>query len=61
MFHRLIFENWVSLFPLVALITAVSIYASIFYRALRMKPPQIEHFSQLPFAAEASAPADESK
>jgi len=61
MFHRIIFENWVCVFPLVAFITAASIYATIFYRALRMKTVQIDHFSQLPFAAEASVSSDESK
>ena len=61
MFHRIIFENWVCVFPLVAFITAASIYATIFYRAIRMKTGQIEHFSQLPFAAEATVPSDESK
>ncbi|MCS6243762.1 MAG: hypothetical protein H2172_07905 [Opitutus sp.] len=61
MFHRIFFENWVSLFPLVALITALSIYATIFYRALRMKAPQIEHFAHLPFESETSVSADESK
>jgi hypothetical protein len=61
MFHRIFFENWVSLFPLVALITAGSVYATIFYRALRMKPPQIERFSQLPFATETTVSTDESQ
>jgi hypothetical protein len=61
MFQRIFFEYWVSLFPLVALITALSIYATIFYRALRMKPSQIKHFAQLPFESETTVSADESK
>ena len=61
MFHRIIFENWVTLFPLVAFITAGSIYAAIFYRAIRMKPQQIERFSQLPFESEIAVSSDESK
>jgi hypothetical protein len=61
MFHRILFENWVSIFPLVALITAGSIYATIFYRALRMKTPQIERFAHLPLESEISVSSDESK
>jgi len=61
MFQRILFENWVSLFPLVAFITALSIYATIFYRALRMKTSQIEHFAHLPFESETTVSADESK
>ena len=61
MFHRIFFENWVILFPLVAFITASSVYATIFYRALRMKVPQIERFSQLPFESEIAVSTDESK
>jgi hypothetical protein len=61
MFRRLLFDHWVSLFPLVALITAGSVYATIFYRALRMKRPQIDRFSNLPFASETAVTTDESK
>ena len=61
MFQRLLFENWVCVFPLIAFITAGSIYATIFYRAIRMKPPQIDHFSQLPFEPESPVSPDETK
>jgi hypothetical protein len=61
MFRRLLFEDWVSLFPLIALITAGSVYATIFYRAIRMKRPQIDRMSSLPFESENSVSADESK
>ena len=61
MFRRLLFENWVNLFPLIALITAGSVYFTIFYRALRMKKVQIARFAGLPFESETSIPADESK
>ena len=61
MFHRLLFDNWVCVFPLVAFITAGSIYATIFYRAIRMKPAQIERFSLLPFEPETTVSPDESK
>jgi hypothetical protein len=59
MFRRLLFENWVSLFPLIALITAGSVYLTIFVRALRMKPKQIDRFAHLPFEAESSISHDE--
>jgi len=61
MFRRLFFEDWVSLFPLIALITAGSVYATIFYRALRMKRVQIDHFARLPLETETSVTTDESK
>lgn len=61
MFRRLLFEDWVSLFPLIALITAGSVYATIFYRAVRMKRAQIDRFARLPFESESSASSDESK
>lgn len=60
MFRRLLFENWVSLFSLIAFITAASVYVTIFYRAIRMKRGQIERFSQLPFENETAA-SDESR
>jgi len=61
MFRRLLFEDWVSLFPLIALITAGSVYATIFYRALRMKRAQIDRMANLPFEAETSVSPDESQ
>ncbi len=61
MFHRILFENWVCLFPIIALITAGSVYATIFYRAIRMKPAQIDRFAQLPFESETSLTLNESK
>jgi hypothetical protein len=61
MFRRLLFEDWVSLFPLIALITAGSVYATIFYRAIRMKRTQIDRMAQLPFETEHSVSPDESK
>jgi hypothetical protein len=55
MFRRLLFENWVSIFTLVAFITSASIYVSFTWRALRMKRGQIDRLSQLPF----EKPSDE--
>ncbi len=49
MFRRLIFEDWVMIFPLVAFITASTIYLTITWRALRMKRPQIDQMASLPF------------
>ncbi len=56
MFQRLIFEDSAALFTIAAFITAVSIYGTIGWRALRMKRPQVDHFANLPFAA-ATPPA----
>lgn len=49
MFHRILFDDWVVIFPLVAFITAASVYATLTWRALRMRRPQVEHFASLPF------------
>ncbi len=54
MFHRLIFADWVVIFPLIAFITAVSVYTSLTWRALRMRPAQLSHFENLPFNEESS-------
>ena len=50
MFRRLVFEDAAAVFTLVAFITAVSIFVTITWRALRMKRPQLERFENLPFA-----------
>ncbi len=50
MFRRLVFENSAALFTIAAFITAVSIYVSISWRALRMKRTQTARFADLPFA-----------
>ena len=52
MFRRLVFENTAALFTLAAFITAVSIYLTIAWRALRMKRPQVQRFENLPFETE---------
>ena len=48
MFRRLILEHWMSLFTLVAFVTALSIYLSIAWGALRMSREKREQFSRLP-------------
>ena len=48
MFRRLILEHWMSLFTLIAFSTAVSIYLTITWRALRMPREQRERFAHLP-------------
>jgi hypothetical protein len=58
MFRRLFFENWVSIFTLVAFITSASIYVSFAWRALRMKRGQIDRLSHLPFEATPDAASD---
>jgi hypothetical protein len=55
MFRRLLFENWVSIFTIVAFITSASIYACFAWRALRMKRGQIDRLSQLPFESSSKA------
>ena len=55
MFKRLVLEDSATLFTLVALITAVSFFVTISWRALRMKRPQLERFENLPFATATPA------
>lgn len=55
MFRRLIFEDSAALFTIAALITAVSIYVTIGWRALRMKRPQLARFENLPFTTPTPA------
>jgi hypothetical protein len=55
MFRRLIFEDSAALFTIAAFISAASIFITISWRAIRMKPQQLERFEQLPF--ETATPA----
>ncbi len=55
MFKRLLFDDWVMIFPLVAFITATSVYVALTWRALRMRRSQIDHFANLPFKNETSS------
>ena len=55
MFKRLVFENTAALFTIAAFITAVSIYITISWRALRMKRAQVAHFENLPFQTQTPA------
>jgi hypothetical protein len=48
MFRRLILEHWMAVFTLTAFATALSVYLSIAWRALRMAPVQRERFARLP-------------
>lgn len=55
MFRRLLLDDWMSIFTLVAFVTALSVYLTITYRALRMRRGQVERFAQLPFQDESVA------
>lgn len=52
MFRRLVLEDSATLFTLVAFFTALTIYVTITWRALRMKRPQVTRFAELPFQTE---------
>ena len=49
MFRRLLIEDWTAIFTIAAFITVASIYLTMLYRTLRMRRPQIDHLSNLPF------------
>ncbi len=59
MFRRILLEDSAALFTCAAFITAVSVYATIAWRALRMKRAQTDHFENLPFATETPAAKDD--
>jgi len=54
MFKRIIFDDWVIIFPVVAFITAACIYGCFAYFGFRMKPSQSDHLANLPFNKENS-------
>lgn len=49
MFRRLVFENYATIFTIVAFLTASSIYVTFAWRALRMKRALVARFENLPF------------
>ncbi len=49
MFRRLILEHWMSIFTLIAFSTALSIYVTCAWRALRMPRAQCKRFADMPF------------
>lgn len=55
MFRRLLLEDWMSVFTVIAFVTALSVYVTIFYRALRMRRAQVDRFAHLPFEDEPPA------
>ena len=55
MFRRVILENWMSIFPLVAFVTAACVYGLISLKAIRMRSDQIERFGNLPFDVQENA------
>lgn len=55
MFRRLIFDHWVSLFPLISFIVASIVYVGIFRGALRMRRDQVDELSALPLQDENSS------
>ncbi len=48
MFHRIIYEDWQLIFPVVALAVASCVYLAAAWRATRMKPAQIERLARMP-------------
>ena len=59
MFRRLLLEDWMSVFTIIAFVTALSVYVTIFYRALRMRRAQVQRFAQLPFEETSVPPSHE--
>lgn len=52
MFKRLIIDEPLTVCTLIAFFTTASIFLSFLWRAIRMKPSQVQHFENLPFETE---------
>ena len=52
MFHRIIYEDWQLIFPVVALAVASLVYLAAGWRAARMKPAESDRLANLPFEKE---------
>ena len=48
MFHRIVYEDWQLIFPVVALAVASSIFLAAAWRAFHMKPAQSDRLARLP-------------
>lgn len=55
MFRRIFIEDWTTIFTIVAFVTVASIYLTMLYRTLRLRPKQIDHLAHLPFADDSPA------
>jgi len=49
MFRRILFDHWVSIFPLISFVVTAIVYFAISRQALRMTPEQTDRFARLPF------------
>ena len=54
MFRRIIIEDWTVIFTIAAFITALSVYVTVFYRTIRMRPAKSEQLAHLPFEDETA-------
>ena len=48
MFHRIVYEDWQLIFPVVALLVASLVYAAAAWRSYQMKPSQADRLARLP-------------
>jgi len=48
MFHRIIYEDWQLIFPVIALAVASCVYLAAAWSATRMKSTQVDHLARLP-------------
>jgi hypothetical protein len=48
MFHRIVYEDWQLVFPVIALAVASCIYLAAAWRAARMTPEQAKRLAHLP-------------
>lgn len=56
MFHRVLYEDWQLVFPVVAFAAAIGFFAVMSWRALRMRREQADRFARLPLDDDARRP-----
>lgn len=54
MFKRFVYDDWMMIFPVVALIIAACVFAYFLHQVLRMSRSKTERFASLPFNEETS-------
>ena len=52
MIHRIIYEDWQLVFPVVALLVASTVYVVAAWRTATMKPAQAERLARMPLEKE---------
>ncbi|MGE9292259.1 cbb3-type cytochrome c oxidase subunit 3 [Ruficoccus sp. ZRK36] len=61
MFHRITYEDWTSIVPIIGFVLTFSVFLVIVVRAILMKKKKRDHMANLPLENEHSSPDHGSK